>query len=182
MQRELQELEDEYNEAWNNWKAAELKWAAKVERTEREEAERQRRIAAHDAREAAKRAEEKVIELRRKAQAAEARAAKAEVGEKAFTAYCAPPASQKSAKKKARAARRTDAVSMVVHEVHVSDEQKALRSAAFDLKQELEHAEKLARVAKEKADGLRKLAADASAAVEAANHVVPPKPMLVELM
>jgi hypothetical protein len=145
-------------------------------------AERERRLAIHDAMMDAERAEIKAKELRRKLNAVESRKAAAEAPPKPFTAYREPPRSKKAQKKAERAARRQDRESVVSnaleHDVHTLPEQRTLRENAFNLRQELEHAEKIARDACAKVAALKKHAADASAAFEAATHVVPARATL----
>jgi nickel-dependent lactate racemase len=61
-----------------------------------------------------------------------------------------------------------------VHEVHTAEQ--PFREASFDLNQVATHLEAVAAKAKAKVAAMRKLAADASAAHEAAVHVVPAEP------
>jgi hypothetical protein len=154
------------------------------ERARREavaEAERARRQEIHDAYEAALKAEEHTRELRRKLQAIESRRAAAAAGPKPYTPRLEPPKSKKSAKKLARAEKRfankhEATLNDLEHEVHIQPQRHAVSQAAFNARQELEHAEKVARDARAHADRLRNLAAAASAAHEAATHVVPQRP------
>ena len=154
------------------------------ERARREavaEAERARRQEIHDAYEAALRAEENARELRRKLQAIESRKAAAAAGPKPYTPRTEPPKSKKSAKKQARAEKRfatkhEATLNELEHGVHIQPERHAVSEAAFHARQDLKHAEKVARDARARADRLRNLAAAASAAHEAATHVVPPRP------
>jgi hypothetical protein len=154
--------------------AAAAEMAVAAEREQRLASERARRKAIHDAMMEAAEAEEKARVARRKAQASAVREARAEAPPQPYTPRRAPPASSKAAKKAARQARRNNAQVQIVHEVHVSPEQKEIRSARAEANKEAAHWEAVAAKAKRRADGMRKLAADASAAREAATHVVPP--------
>jgi hypothetical protein len=145
------------------------------------EAERARRQEIHDAHEAALRAEENARELRRKLQAIESRKAAAAAGPKPYTPRAEPPKSKKSAKKQARAEKRfatkhEATLNELKHGVHIQPERHVVSEAAFKARQDLEHAEKVARDARARADRLRSLAAASSAEHEAATHVVPPRP------
>jgi hypothetical protein len=145
------------------------------------EAERARRQEIHDAHEAALGAEENARELRRKLHAIESRKAAAAAGPKPYTPRAEPPKSKKSAKKQARAEKRfatkqEATLNELEHEVHIQPERHAVSEAAFKARQDLEHAEKVARDARARVDRLRSLAAAASAEHEAATHVVPPRP------
>ena len=62
----------------------------------------------------------------------------------------------------------------LAHGVHVLPEQHDIRSDRFNAKQAVETAEKTMRLAREKLERLRRLAAEASMEQEAATHVVPP--------
>lgn len=70
----------------------------------------------------------------------------------------------------------------LVHQAWDSPEERATRTAAFEAKQELEHLEAETKKAKAKVVALKKLAADASAAAEAATHCVPCAPTLGDAM
>ncbi|MAB55832.1 MAG: hypothetical protein CMN93_08155 [Synechococcus sp. CPC35] len=143
------------------------------------EADRRRREEIHDARMEQAAAEQKLKDARRKYEAALSRAARAAQAPKAYTPWQAPPKSKKAEKKAARQARRAGprleaTASQLEHGVHVLPEQHEIRSDRFDEKQAVEHAEKLARLAREKVERLHRLAAEASMEHEVATHVVPP--------
>lgn len=157
------------------------------EREEREAkaaAERARRQEIHDAMMAAERAEAEAKAARRKYEAALSRAARAAAPPRPYTARQEPPKSAKKAKLQQRAAKRAGkskevyTAATLEHQVHTLPEQSELRADRFDEKQALEHAEKVARLAREKFERLRQREADMSKAQEAATHVVAPAPTL----
>ena len=152
-----------------------MAWADKMK-----EVHRSNRQKIHDAHEQAAKEEQKVKDLRRKLQAIEARLARAEAAPKPYTPYIKPPASSKSAKKKDRRDKKQSKMNAIEHEVHVLPEQRAIRAEAFDIRQQLEHAEAVATKARDLAKSMTKLEKDMSAAKEAANHVVPPAPKLAD--
>lgn len=143
--------------------------------------ERAAHRAAVEANEAAGRAENAALELKRKMQANQERARRAALPEPAFTQRREPQRSQRSCKKAVREERRVTnreaaTAAALEHGVHTLDGQREMRTERFDDKQAWEHADKLARQARVRADGLKKLAADMGAAREAATHVVPAAP------
>lgn len=159
-------------------------WSALVsrarERASETEAARARRLEIHDAMVEAQQAEAKAKELRRKLQAAESRKAAEAAAPKPFTAYREPPTSKKAARVAARKDKRMGTkeqatANVLAHEVHVIPEQRELRHEAAELRKQVAHAERLEREAREKVTRLRQLAAEVSAAHEAAVHVVPPQ-------
>ena len=154
----------------------------KVNDGERRERERQAHIAVVEANDALEKQEAKVAELKRKLQASQSRAAKAAAPPKPYTARQEPPRSKKAEKKQARKDKRhTKYESMgaqLEHDVHTSEEQRALRAEAFNMRQMVIHAEAEASKAKERLEAAKKLKADMSAEYEAAVHVVPPRSTL----
>ena len=197
--REAQEAVSE----WEKSKAAEKKRARKEKKIagkelkaiEREkdaerirqtrEVEKQRRaqqLEVHEAMMAAKRAEEKAQEELRKHQAAEERARRAEAAEKPLTPRGEPRLSERGSKvayrKDNRAKHKNAKAAELEHAVHVLPEQRKQRSDAAELRKQAAHTWKVAREAKEKAERLRELAKQASAAFEAATHAVPGPPTL----
>lgn len=158
--------------------AAEHDAAAAFRRNAQAEAERVRRHEIHDALVEAERAEAAAVAARRAHQAALARAERAARPPAPYTPYRPPPGSKKGEKKAERAARRAGTreaatAAELAHGVHELPRQREIRSERFNTKQKLEHMEKLARIAHEKLSRLRRLAAEASMAREAATHVVP---------
>lgn len=91
----------------------------------------------------------------------------------------APKKQTHGSKSRSRTVRRTTE-QQLVHMAWDSEDERAARTAAFVVKQELEHLEAEARKAQAKLDDIRRLEADASAAAEAAAHRVPPRPTLAE--
>ena len=148
--------------------------AAERAAAERAKAERAQLKAIHDAHMEAEQAEAKAKDARRKAQAAASRAERAAAPPRPYTAPRPQPTSSKSAKKAARKAKRNTPQVKLVHEVHTAEQ--PFREASFDLNQVATHLEAVAAKAKAKVAAMRKLAADASAAHEAAVHVVPAEP------
>jgi hypothetical protein len=145
-----------------------------AEREAKRKAERAQHKAIHDAHMEAEQAEAKAKDARRKAQAAASRAERAAAPPRPYTAPRPQPTSSKSAKKAARQAKRNTPQVKLVHEVHTAEQ--PFREASFDLNQVATHLEAVAAKAKAKVAAMRKLAADASAAHEAAVHVVPAEP------
>ena len=82
----------------------------------------------------------------------------------------------------ARASQRAGTSKALEHQVHSLPEQREIRAAAFDHKQAIEHADKVAREANVKLVRLRRLDAEASAAYEAAVHVVPPPATIADAL
>ena len=153
---------------------------------ERRERERQAHIAVVEANDALERQEAKVAELKRKLQASLSRAAKAAAPPKPYTERQEPPRSRKAEKKQARRDKRTTKYesmgAQLEHEVHTSEEQRALRADAFDMRQLVIQAEADARKARERLEAAKKLKADMSAEYEAAVHVVPPRSTLSDII
>ena len=143
--------------------------------------EKQRLQELHDAREAAKMAEQKAIELRRKLQAMQTRAEAAARAPTPYTAYKPPPKSSKSTKKR-NADRVAEAAAAIEHTVHVLPTQRAFRADRFELKQQIEHEESEARKSRAKEESLKIMLAKMSAAREAATHIVPSPPTLLDAM
>ena len=130
----------------------------------------------------AEQAEAKAKEARRKHQAELTRQMAREAPPKPYTPRQEPPRSKKAAKKAVRAAQRAGTAKALEHQVHSLPEQREIRAAAFDHKQAMEHADKVAREANEKLERLRRLDSDASAAYEAAVHVVPPPATIADAL
>jgi hypothetical protein len=82
------------------------------------------------------------------------------------------------ARRKTREQRLKEEQARLEHEVHDTDTRREISTERFNAKQELEHAEKMAREARELADRLKQLAVQASASAAAATHVVPAPPTL----
>lgn len=143
--------------------------------------EKQRLQELHDAREAAERAEEKAIELHRKLQAMKSRAEAAARAPTPYTVYKPPPKSSKLTKKR-NADRVAEAAAAIEHTVHVLPTQRAFRADRFELKQQIEHEESEARKSRAKEESLKIMLAKMSAAREAATHVVPNPPTLLDAM
>jgi hypothetical protein len=146
------------------------------------EERRRRREEIHDAMVEAEQAEAKAKEARRKHQAELTRQMAREAPPRPYTPRQEPPRSKKAAKRAARAAQRAGQATLLEHQVHSLPEQREIRVAAFDHKQAMEHANKVAREANEKLERLRRLDADASAAYEAAVHVVPPPATIADVL
>lgn len=134
------------------------------------------RRAAYEAHLAAQRAEERAVEAVRKARAAEERAKRAAHGEKPFT-QTLPQLGKAKVKRRERTA-----LEGLVHTVHVSPEQKAIRSAAFDARKAAAIAGAESRRMREKADGLRQLVVEMGKAEAQATHTVPRGPTLDQHM
>jgi hypothetical protein len=88
------------------------------------------RVARHNAREEAERLEAKAQEAERKAKVAAERAARKALPDQPYT-QTVPQVPKKKGKKKGKSVAQQSE-----HDVHVSAEQKALRAAAFDARQE----------------------------------------------
>ena len=156
---------------------------AELEQLRRESEERRRRREEiHDAMVEAERAEAKAKEARRKHQAELTRQKAREAPPKPYTPRQEPPRSKKAAKTAARASQRAGTSKALEHQVHSQPEQREIRAAAFDHKQAIEHADKVAREANVKLVRLRRLDAEASAAYEAAVHVVPPPATIADAL
>ena len=149
---------------------------------ERRERERQAHIAVVEANDALQKQEAKVAELKRKLQASQSRAAKAAAPPMPYTARQEPPRSKKAEKKQARKDKRHNKYqsmeAQLEHEVHTSEEQRALRAESFNIRQMVIQAEADERKAKERLEAAKKLKADMSAEYEAAVHVVPQRSTL----
>lgn len=130
------------------------------------------RRAAYEANLAAQRAEERAVEAVRKARAAEERAKRAAQGEKPFTQTL-----PQLGKAKAKGRQRT-VEEELVHSVHVSPEQKEIRSVAFDAREAATQAGAASRRIRKKAEGLKQLLSEMGKAEAAATHVVPRGPTL----
>jgi hypothetical protein len=140
---------------------------ARIARTAAEATERK---AKHEAREALEAAEAAEKDAARKARAARERAARlAAEADRRFV-----PALPKTPKAKTQRAATRGTEEQLVHEAWTSEPERRARTEAFEAAQLAAHTDKIARQAKEKADGLRQLAKDAQAAKAAATHVVPP--------
>lgn len=127
-----------------------------------------KRKAAYEANMAAQRAKAASEDAARKKRATETRVAEAAKGEKPFSVSLP----QVSKLKQEARRQRTD-MEQYVHNVHVDPEQKALRSAAFDEKQQREHLEAEARKAREAAEAAANVVSAMEKAEAVAEHVVP---------
>lgn len=156
--------------------------ASKGERRQRKaaKAEAERHMAAlkraHDERESSEAAAKAAAEAERRLQVAKSRLAAAEAKQAAINARmraaALPVVAARSSKKNKN--KKTKSIEEeLLHTAWDSNAERLARRQAFDAKQETEHLEKEARIARARADALRKLEADASAAKEAAAHVVP---------
>ena len=76
-----------------------------------------------------------------------------------------------------REAKRTTE-QQAVHEVHTSEDAKSIRVAAFNTKQKQEHADRLSREKREKANFLKQMESSAAKQEAEALHHVPPPPSL----
>lgn len=127
---------------------------------------------AYDAHAAAEYAERRAAELRRKERANKERALRREAAEPAFTV------TRPQVPKEKPTGRQRTADEQRVHDVHVMPDQRAIRAVAFLDKQDREHADKVAREAREHANGLAKLVSDMEKAEATARHVVPARATL----
>jgi hypothetical protein len=125
-------------------------------------------------------AEERAARLLRKYHAEQSRAARDAEGERPTTPWHAPPTSKRAEKARARQTTRQDKhaaqAAAYEHAVHASDPQREIRARSFQAKQAWEEADAELRRLKARADRLRELERQRSAATAAARHVVPPPP------
>ena len=127
-----------------------------------------KRRADYETNMAAQRAKAASADAARKKRATETRVAEAAKGEKPFS-QTLPQVS----KLKQEARRQRTEMEQRVHNVHVDPAQKALRSVAFDEKQQREHFEAEARKAREAAEAVAKVVSDMEKAEAVAEHLVP---------
>lgn len=177
----------------NHWSCHKLRCVSKEERDRRREMtrkvkeEHEERVRKYEAREA-KIAEEvrqqNAVRTERIAKEREEREEKRlqEVAERVRRAESAAwrPPRQVGKKGGDKVDRPTQ--EKLVHKAWDSERERAARSAAFDSKQAEEHEQAVLRRREARASAMRKLEADASAAEEAARHVVPPSPRLSEFL
>ena len=152
-------------------------------------AEAERHVAAlkraHDERESSEAAAEAAAEAERRLQVAKSRLAAAEAKQAAIDARvraAALPAVAARSSKKNKSKKTKSTEEELLHAAWDSNAERLARRQAFDAKQETEHLEKEARVARARADALRKLEADASAAKEAVEHVVPAPATIADVL
>lgn len=177
----------------NHWSCHRLRCVPKEERDRRREMtkkvqeEHEERVRKYEAREA------KVAdEVRQQNAARTARIAKereererqrreevVECVRRAESAGWRPP---RHAKKKSDGGVDRSTGEKLIREAWNSERERAARSAAFDSKQAEEHEQAVLGRREARVRAMRKLEAEASAAGEAARHVVPPSPRLSEFL
>lgn len=175
-----------------HWKDHKACCSSKEERDRRRESaarartEREKQVRCHDEHEVLLRAEAAAKEAQRKALAARTRAERLlqRVNELAERIRRAAPQAPKppKGKGKGKSKKAPTMERQLVHAAWNSDDERAARTASFMANQEAEHLEAVARKAQEKTDALKKLAADASAAREAATHCVPCAPTIAAVI
>jgi hypothetical protein len=169
-----------------HWKDHKACCASKEERAQRRAlikaacATRADQVRRHDEHEALLKAKADAKEAQRKALAARTRADRViqRANELAERVRRAAPQTPKLPKGKGKSKKVPTMEQQLIHAAWDSDDERAARTAAFMANQEAEHLEAVARKAQEKADAMNKLAADASAAHEAATHCVPCAPTI----
>lgn len=173
-------------QVWH-WPQHQVCCASKEERSRRRQsraaaaAARAEQLRRHEEREAQLRAEAAAKEAARKAQAARARAERAVKRANEVTERICRAAPQPR-KLPTGKGKRASTEQLLLHQAWDSNDERAARTAAFMAKQEAEHLATEAAKQQKKADALKKLAADASAAHEAATHCVPCAPTLLDAM
>lgn len=143
--------------------------------------EREEQLRRHADREALEAAEAKHKDAERRRVVAEARLRAAEEAQRALEQRIFEARPRAPAGKKKKAGKDTTG-GRLAHAAWDSVQERLVRHEAAEARKNNEHADKVARDAKALVTGLKQLAATASAAHEAAVHVVPPQPTLGQVM
>ena len=131
------------------------------------EKRRAKHIAAHDAHEEVERLAAKLVSFKREQRAKNERLARAA---RKAPEYTKSGQSHRTSGSKAKNAHQE---ANLVHELHVKDEQRAIRTARFETKQGVEHLEAVLKKARDHATRLTTLASEADKDYQAATHHVP---------
>jgi len=172
---------------WKDHKAGCVSGEARARRLESEaraRTERAEQLRRHDEHEALLKAEKDAKEAQRKALVARSRAERVlqRVNELAERVRRAAPQAAKPPNGKGKPKKAPTTEQQLVHAAWGSDDERAARTAAFVENQEADQLEAAARKAQEKLAAMKKLAADVSAAHEAATHCVPCAPTIASVI